>query len=55
MKKDITSDLCNDKNSKKEKVVAPSAETLNFIKQFARTYYVEQTLPMPLAGICVNQ
>lgn len=54
MKKDITPDLCNDKDRKEGKVVAPSARTLNFIKQFARSYYVEQKLPMPLAGICVN-
>lgn len=53
MKKDITPNLCNDCN-KEKKVVAPSAETLSFIKQFARSYYVERELPVSLSGICVN-
>ena len=54
MNSDISSDWCNDSNDKRKKVVAPSAETLNFIKQFARSYYVEQKLPVPLSGICIN-
>lgn len=53
MKNDITSELNNDEN-KSRKVVAPSVRTLDFIKQFARSYYVEQKLPNPLSGICVN-
>lgn len=54
MKKDINSDLPDNGSKKRKKVVAPSAETLNFIKQFARTYYVEQKLPVPLSVICIN-
>lgn len=52
MKKNITPKLCN--GLKDEKVVAPSTETLDFIKQFARSYYVDKNLPVSLAGICVN-
>ncbi|MBK5722017.1 hypothetical protein JGH11_14150 [Dysgonomonas sp. Marseille-P4677] len=40
--------------TKKEKVVAPSDKTLDFLKQFARTYYVEKTLSATLGGLCVN-
>lgn len=52
MKKNITPRLCKDSQNKE--VVAPSAETLGFIKQFARSYYVEKRLPSALSGICVN-
>lgn len=37
-----------------EKVVAPSEKTLNFLKQFARTYYVEKALPVAINNLCVN-
>lgn len=52
MKRDITIKL-NEKNSQK-KVVVPSDETLNFIKQFARSYVVAKQLPDSISGFCVN-
>lgn len=52
MKKIITHDRCA--NNKKEKVVAPSAQTLDFLKQFARTYFVEKELSGSVNGICMN-
>lgn len=52
MKKSITPKMC--KGLEKKRVVAPSAETLDFIKQFARSYYVEKRLPISLSEICVN-
>ncbi|MDR2948353.1 MAG: hypothetical protein LBV71_04015 [Prevotella sp.] len=52
MKKISTQKLC--RNFEEEKVVAPSKNTLDFLKQFARTYYVEKSLPKPLNELCVN-
>lgn len=52
MKKNITPNLC--KVSEDKKVVAPSIQTLDFIKQFARSYYVEKKLPNVFCGVCVN-
>ena len=52
MKKDITPNQCNGYNRKK--VVAPSKQTLDFIKQFARSYNVAKDLPSALSGFCVN-
>lgn len=52
MNRKITPNSCNESNPKK--VVAPSTQTLDFIKQFARSYYVAQNLPASLAGVCVN-
>jgi len=37
-----------------EEVVAPSDKSLDFLKQFARTYYVEKSLPKAINGLCVN-
>jgi len=37
-----------------EKVVVPSAKTLDFLKQFARSYYVEKSLPKAVNEFCVN-
>ncbi|MDU1889306.1 MAG: hypothetical protein E6767_01330 [Dysgonomonas sp.] len=41
-------------DKKNEEVVAPSAKTLDFIKQFAHTYHVEKSLPKPINGFCTN-
>jgi len=49
MKKDSTQ-KCLDKG----KVVVPSANTIKFLKQFARSYYVDKKLPSKLNGLCVN-
>jgi len=43
-----------DDRKKQQKVVAPSEKTLGFLKQFARTYYVETSLPRQVNEICVN-
>lgn len=43
-----------DLNDKKEKVVVPSQKTLEFIKQFSRTYYVNNSVPKELNGLCLN-
>ena len=37
-----------------QKVVEPSVRTLDFLKSFARTYYVEKKLPEPMNSICLN-
>ena len=50
MKKIITQELTN----KNQKVVAPSKQTVDFLKQFARAYSVQKELPTPLCGVCVN-
>lgn len=42
------------KNDKKETVVVPSQKTLEFIKQFSRTYYVDNSIPKRLDGLCLN-
>lgn len=44
----------NDADGKKEKVVAPSNESLNFLKAFARSYHADKSLPESLCGYCVN-
>lgn len=53
MKKVSTQKLCKgfDQN---RKVVAPAKSTLDFLKQFARTYYVEKSLPKTINGYCIN-
>lgn len=40
--------------TKEKKVVVPSDKTLDFLKQFAYTYYVDKNLPATLGGLCVN-
>lgn len=32
----------------------PSAKTIDFLKTFARTYYVEKSLPDQMNEICIN-
>lgn len=32
----------------------PSVQTLDFLKTFARTYYVEPSLPDQMNEVCVN-
>ncbi|MDR1090615.1 MAG: hypothetical protein LBL79_06020 [Prevotella sp.] len=49
MKKDFTQEKCQEK-----KVVVPSKRTIDFLKQFARSYYVEDALPNKLKGLCLN-
>lgn len=49
MKKDFTQKKC-----RKGKVVVPSRRSIDFLKQFARSYYVENTLPNKLNGFCLN-
>lgn len=39
---------------KKEKVVVPSDHTINFLKQLARSYFVDKTLPKSINGFCLN-
>ncbi len=39
---------------KKEEVVAPSEKTLELLKQFARAYHVEKSLPKGMNGMCIN-
>lgn len=54
MKKNYTPGLTK-KNRKEEKeVVAPSDNTLEFLKLFARTCHIEQSLPQGLKEVCVN-
>ena len=43
-----------DDPEKQEKVVVPSEKTLDFLRQFARSYYVEKSLPKTVNGLCVN-
>lgn len=50
--KRVTTPIKFDK--KKEKVVVPSPKTLEFIKQFSRTYHVNDSLPRSLNGLCLN-
>ena len=49
MKKSFTQKKYQD-----EKVVVPSKKTIDLLKQFARSYYVEHTLPNELNGLCLN-
>lgn len=51
MKKIFTPKQLDKKN---EEVVAPSEKTLEFLKQFARSYHVDRSLPRELNGFCVN-
>ncbi|WP_185155663.1 hypothetical protein [Dysgonomonas sp. 521] len=53
MKKVSTRKLCKGFDCESE-VVAPAKSTMDFIKQFARTYYVEKSLPKPMNGFCIN-
>jgi hypothetical protein len=32
----------------------PSEQTLNYLKMFARSYYVESSLPKVLNALCLN-
>jgi hypothetical protein len=50
MKKSSTQKLFKSK----EKVVVPSGNTIDFLKQFARSYYVDKSLPDALNGLLVN-
>jgi hypothetical protein len=49
MKKDFTQKKCQ-----RVKVVAPSKRSIDYLKQFARSYYVENVLPNKLNGFCLN-
>lgn len=51
MKKTFTQEKSEER---KETVVAPSQKTIDFLKQFAHTYYVEKKLPPTFGGLCVN-
>lgn len=51
MKKNITPKLLG---VKEEKVVAPSVSTLNFLKQFAHTYYTDKRIAEPLNSVILN-
>lgn len=37
-----------------QKVVVPSEKTLDFLKQFAHSYYIEKSLPEPINNLCIN-
>lgn len=50
--KKISTQKCT--KEKAGKVVAPSENTLNFLKQFARSYYVEKALPKTINDFCIN-
>lgn len=54
MKKTITPKLNKDVRPKTQEVVAPSDQTLDFLRLFARTYYVDKSLPSPINEVCVN-
>lgn len=49
MKKDFTQ-----RKYQEEKVVVPSNRTIDFLKQLARSYYVEKALPNKLNELCLN-
>ena len=49
MKRSFTQKKCQD-----EKVVVPSKRTIDFLKQFAHSYYVENTLPNGLNALFMN-
>ena len=49
----VTVDTTNLKKTE-AKVVAPSEKALNFIRLFARSYYVERSLPLTDNGININ-
>lgn len=50
MKKSTTKNL----PFQEEKVVVPSQSTLDFLKLYARTCYVDKKLPKDLNCLCVN-
>ncbi|MFT3995356.1 MAG: hypothetical protein QM660_13670 [Dysgonomonas sp.] len=54
MKKTITTKQHGNLDEKEELVVVPSSRTLDFLRAFARSYYVEKTLPTSLNEVCVN-
>lgn len=54
MKKITTPKTDNSSSNAENKVVTPTAGTLEFLKKFARTYYVEKSFPAPLNSIYVN-
>jgi hypothetical protein len=43
-----------EQSDKKMATVYPKAQTLNFIRQFAYSYYVREELPLPLAAMILN-
>lgn len=54
MSKNITSHASKDLNKERNEVVVPSSKTLDFLKSFARTYYVDKSLPGQLNNFCIN-
>lgn len=54
MKKIYTPESAKKNRKEEKKVVAPSDSTLEFLKLFARTCYIEQSLPQGLKEVCVN-
>lgn len=52
MKKIVT--IKKRKKQIEEEVVAPSESTLDFIKMFARTYYVDKKITAPINHFCIN-
>lgn len=50
MKKNSTQKMYKSKGE----VVVPSRSTIDFLKQFARTYYVDKALPKAINGLCIN-
>lgn len=53
MKKDFTH-LNPELKGIKEEVVVPSERTINLLKQFARSYFVDKSLPQNMNGFCLN-
>lgn len=54
MKRIFTPDSCDRFEKEEEKVVAPSKKTLDFLKQFARTYHAEEALPQSVNELYLN-
>ncbi len=54
MKKTFTPKPFEVFNNEKEEVVVPSNKTLDFLRQFARNYYVEKSLPKSLNELYLN-
>lgn len=52
MKKIVTNKKLGRRGEKE--VVAPSENTLDFIKMFARTYYVDKNIVDPINNVCIN-
>lgn len=49
--KKFTTPLVDDE---KGKVVAPSDKTIVFLKSYARSFYTDNRLPVPINTMCVN-